>query len=175
MNSLLNRRGDEYGELGLLNREIIQGIRAVTSKDFLVTIRVGADNPDMATGAAHCQDLEALGVDLLNVSSGMARTEKLGVPKEYPFSKLSWRAAEIKKLVKTPVIGVGGLHDPEDAAAYIEGGYADFAAIGRGLLVDPEWASKVLCGEKPVKCHDCKQCVWFRKHDKCPGRKHHSK
>jgi 2,4-dienoyl-CoA reductase-like NADH-dependent reductase (Old Yellow Enzyme family) len=54
MNSLLNRRDDAYGELGLLNREIIQGIRAVTASDFLVTMRVGVDNPDMATGAANC-------------------------------------------------------------------------------------------------------------------------
>lgn len=175
MNSLLNRRDDEYGELGRLNREIIQGIRAVTHRDFLVTIRVGVDNPGMATGAAHCQDLEDLGVNLLNISSGMARTEKLGVPKEYPFSKLSWRAAEIKKLVQIPVIGVGKLDDPKDAAAYIEGGYADFAAIGRGLLVDPEWANKVLAGEKPVKCHDCKECVWFGHHDKCPGRRKYDK
>lgn len=175
MNSVLNRRDDAYGDTGLLNREIIEGIRAVTGPDFLVTARVGVDNPDMATGIAHCKALEALGLNLLNISSGMARTEKLGVPKDFPFSKLAWRGSEVKKYVNVPVIAVGKLDDPADAAALIEGGYADFAAIGRGMLVDPEWANKVLSGEKPVKCHDCKECVWFRHHDKCPGRRKYDK
>jgi 2,4-dienoyl-CoA reductase-like NADH-dependent reductase (Old Yellow Enzyme family) len=105
----------------------------------------------------------------------MARTEKLGVPKDFPFSKLAWRGAQIKPLVKTPVIAVGKLDDPEEAEAFLAAGHADFVAVGRGMLVDPEWANKALSGERPVKCHDCKHCVWFGEHEKCPGRRKYEK
>jgi 2,4-dienoyl-CoA reductase-like NADH-dependent reductase (Old Yellow Enzyme family) len=67
-------------------------------------------------------------------------------------------------------MAVGDLNSPSLAAKLVEGGYADFAAIGRGLLVDPAWAAKTLAGLPVDPCLDCNACKWFNSHEKCPGR-----
>jgi NADPH2 dehydrogenase len=172
MNAAYNQRDDRYGDLTFLPREIIAGIRQVTGPDFIVAARVGVDNPDVATGIANCRALEAAGLDLLSISHGMGRTDKLPVPDGFPFKELTWLGCEVKKHVHIPIIAVGGLNDPEKARKLVGEGWADFAAVGRGMLVDPEWANKVLAGQPVNKCYDCKKgCVWFREHEKCPGRR----
>jgi NADPH2 dehydrogenase len=175
MNAKYNRRDDRYGDTTQLVSEIIAGIRQVTGPEFILTARVGVDNPDMATGIANCKVLEAAGLDLLNISSGMGRQDKLPIPQGFPFSELAWLGCEIKKQVKLPVIAVGKLNDPALAQKLVSEGWADFAALGRGLLVDPEWANKVFAGQSVNPCLDCKHCVWFGEHTKCPGRKNAKK
>jgi 2,4-dienoyl-CoA reductase-like NADH-dependent reductase (Old Yellow Enzyme family) len=172
-NPRLNRRSDRYGEPMRLTEEVYRGIRAVTGPDFIVGIRIGADNPDMETGLAQCAALEALGIDFLDVSSGMTgpRDPALPVPSDFPFSELAWRGVEVKKRASVPVIAVGSLDDPARAARLVEGGYADCAAVGRGMLVDPAWARKVLAGEPVDPCQNCSPCRWFRHHENCPGRR----
>ena len=171
MNSKLNQRTDKYGDITYLIKQIIEGIRQRTSSDFIIACRVGADNPDMATGIANCKALEEAGLDLLNISSGMAQDGPLTIPEGFPFSELAWRGCEVKKHTGLPVIAVGDLNDPAMAKKLIEEGYADFAAVGRGMLVDPAWARKAIDGLPINPCLDCAECVWFRHHEKCPGRK----
>lgn len=48
-----------------------------------------------------------------------------------------------------PLIGVGSVESPEDAAATLAEG-ADFVAIGRELIREPQWVQKVSAGE-PVR------------------------
>ena len=44
---------------------------------------------------------------------------------------------------RVPLIGVGNIHTPDDAALVLEKGETDFVAIGRALVVDPHWVEKV--------------------------------
>lgn len=172
MNSQYNRRDDRYGELTLLPREIIEGIRQRAGKDFIVACRAGANNPDMNTGIENSIKLEAAGFDMLNISSGMGRAARPPVPEGFPFSDLAWLGCEVKKHVKIPVIAVGGLGDPELAKKLAGEGRADFAAVARGQLADPEWANKVLAGKPVNRCLNCARgCLWFKDYQKCPGRK----
>lgn len=46
---------------------------------------------------------------------------------------------------KIPVIGVGGIHTPEEAEAALESGIP-LVAMGRELLMDPHWLEKVKSG-----------------------------
>ncbi len=172
MNPRRNRRTDRYGDPMRLVTEVYEAVRAATGPGFIVGIRVGVDNPDMATGLAQCRALEALGVDFLDISAGMTELDDatLPVPCDFPFSALAWRGCEVKKHVKVPVMAVGGLNAPSLAAKLVEGGFADFAAIGRGQLVDPAWAAKTLAGLPVDACLDCNACKWFNSHTKCPGR-----
>ena len=170
MNSKLNRRSDRYGDTMELVREVYAGIRQSVRSDFLVTIRVGVDNPDMQTGIRNTQEIDRLGFDIINVSSGMAQDVEVKAPKGFPFSALTWRGCETKKFVKAPVIAVGDLDDPALAKRLIAEGWADFAAIGRGMLVDPHWAGKAL-GIDPaplIRCRKCRHCQWFGDHNRCP-------
>lgn len=170
MNSKYNIRDDRYGDTTQLIREIITGIRQTTGLGFIVTARVGTDNPDMATGIANCKVLDNAGLDLMNISAGMGNEDKRPLPEGFPFSELTWLGCEVKKQVKLPIMAVGDMNVPGQAAKLIKEGWADFACIGRGLLVDPEWANKMFAGEMPNACLDCKRCVWFRGHEKCPGK-----
>jgi 2-enoate reductase len=73
-------------------------------------------------------------------------------------------AAEVKKVVKIPVIAVGRLDIPELAEKVIAEGKADLVAIGRGFLADPHWARKVEEGRQ-THIRPCVCC-----HDGCMGR-----
>jgi NADPH2 dehydrogenase len=169
MNAQYNKREDRYGELTMLPKEILAGIRQCTGKDFIVTMRMSADISDMPEGTANAGAMEAMGFDLLHVSHGMQREGNLPIPSGFPFSDLVWRACEIKKHVRIPVMAVGGLNKPGLAARLVGEGYADIAAVGKGQLVDPDWANKTLAGRPVNPCLDCKDCVWFEGKKKCPG------
>jgi len=47
-------------------------------------------------------------------------------------------------VVDTPVIGVGGIMEPEYADTVIREGKVDLVAVGRALLEDPDWATKAI-------------------------------
>ncbi|MCC6611240.1 MAG: NADH:flavin oxidoreductase [Burkholderiales bacterium] len=74
-------------------------------------------------------------------------------------------AAEIKAFLaanghRTPVAIAGKLSDPDDAERVVAEGKADFVAIARGLLADPDWPNKVKRGERSriVECDYCNVC-----------------
>ena len=68
-------------------------------------------------------------------------------------------AAEIKAHVGIPVIAVGRLGDPEKATEAVARGMADFIALGRTLIADPEWVNKLRRGEPARRCLACNTCV----------------
>jgi 2-enoate reductase len=73
--------------------------------------------------------------------------------------------AEIaKSVVKIPVIAVGKLGNPEIAERVLEEGKADFIALARPLLADPDWPQKV----KQRKSQDIRPCIGD--HDGCHHR-----
>ena len=48
---------------------------------------------------------------------------------------------------------------------------SDMVAVGRGSLVDPFWAKKVLSNVEPNYCRQCKRCMWWIDGNLCPARK----
>jgi 2-enoate reductase len=60
-----------------------------------------------------------------------------------------------KTVVKIPVIAVGKLGDPEIAESVLRNRNADFVALGRQLLADPEWPNKVRTG----RLQDVRPCI----------------
>ena len=72
-------------------------------------------------------------------------------------------AAEIKKLVKTPVATVGALNDPELLEEIIASGKADVVEIARGLIADPDMPNKARAGrEKDIRY--CMRCLYCFSH-----------
>lgn len=152
MSSYSNKRIDEWG--GTFERrmrfplEIIRRCRERVGPDFAIGFRMSADefvpggiNPEEAVKIA--KTLEDAGVDVLHVSAGVY--ESMSVILETMSYKEGWRvylAEGIKKAVKIPVITVGVIRTPELADQIIAEGKADFVAIGRGLITDPEFAVK---------------------------------
>jgi hypothetical protein len=77
----------------------------------------------------------------------------------YPDATFLDYAAEVKRRVGIPVIAVGRLGDPAIAERAVAQGKADFIALGRTLIADPQWAEKVRRGEPIRRCLSCNTCI----------------
>ena len=145
---LLNKRTDEFGG-SLENRMrfpimVAEKVRAVLNGKLLL-YRLGADDlaPNgiqIAESAAFAIKLQQAGVDIIDVSGGMCGAE----PKQLEKIKGYFipQAREIKKAVKVPVVGVGGITSATYADKLVRDGAVDFVAVGRALLKEPDWAQK---------------------------------
>jgi NADPH2 dehydrogenase len=147
---LFNRREDEFG--GSLEKRIRFPLlvaekvhRVLDGQLFLY--RLGSD--DLAPYGTHIEDsivfarkLEAIGVDILDVSGGMCGSE----PKQLRQIKGYFvpQAEAIKKSIRIPVIGVGGITTPEFADELVSKGRIDFVAVGRAFWSDADWAKKAI-------------------------------
>lgn len=76
----------------------------------------------------------------------------------------TYLAELVKKHVNIPVIAVGVIRTPEYADSVIKDEKADFVAIGRGLIADPQWCAKAYAGKHDEirKCVSCRQCFTCR-------------
>ena len=181
----VNQREDSYGG-NLEGRtrfatELIAGIRNVTGEDFIIGCRMGSNEPDLQTGIKIAQRLEKSGIDVLHISTGMTTfiktnsTESQSVPPDFKYNWIVYGGTQIKRNVKVPVIVVNGIRTPEQANYLIKHNLSDFVALGKGLLVDPEWANKAQRKQNVTACIDCKACAYFRPGTVCPqqelGRK----
>lgn len=160
-----NKRTDEYGG-GFRERlrfplEIVHGIKDALGKDMPLSFRFSADEfvpggIDLAEAVQIARALEEAGVDVIHVSAGIY--ESLPTLLEPMSYAQGWRchlAAEIKKAVSIPVIAVGVIREPAFAEAVLAGGGADFVAVGRGLLADPDWPKKAREG----KVSELRRCI----------------
>jgi pyruvate/2-oxoglutarate dehydrogenase complex dihydrolipoamide dehydrogenase (E3) component len=80
----------------------------------------------------------------------------------HPSGALAHLAAAVKKAVKVPVIACGKINDPLMAERFLEEGVADFIAVGRQLLADPEWPNKAKQGrlDEINQCINCNGCFY---------------
>ncbi len=153
-----NRRTDQYGGSTENRRrflgEIIAAVRKEVGAGFPISVRISAD--EMVPGGLEPGDsvdlavwLEEQGVDAVHVSAGNYASYFRGrmIPpmavEEAPLVKY---ASLIKQAVKIPVIAVGKLPTPALAESVLAHGQADFIALGRELLADPDWPNKARQG-----------------------------
>ena len=101
--------------------------------------------------------LEAAGADAFHVSAG-AQDKIWTVDLSYffPHAPLVTYAETIKKAVSKPVIAVGKIGDPWTAERILEEGRADFTALGRPLMADPQLLQKALDG----RSGDIRRCLY---------------
>jgi 2-enoate reductase len=165
MTSLWNKRTDEYGgNLGNRLRfatEVIQAIKRRVGADFPIVYRYGlthylAGGREVDEGIEIARRLEAAGVDALHIDAGCEETIYwIHPPPTLPPGCMVELAEMVKKAVNIPVIAVGKLGYPELAERVLQEGKADFIALGRQLLADPEWPNKV----KEGKLEDICPCI----------------
>lgn len=147
---LVNKRVDEYGG-SLENRMrfplmVVEEVRKRV-KGRLLLYRLGADDlapngTQIESSVAFAVKLEQLGVDVVDVSGGLCGSE----PKQLRNVKGYFvpQAYEIKKAVRAPVIGVGGITEAEYADMLVRDGKVDLVAVGRAFWKDPKWAEKAV-------------------------------
>jgi NADPH2 dehydrogenase len=177
---LVNQREDDYGGSPVKRTrfatEIIKNIRQAAGPEFIISCRIGCDEPDTESSSGIARALEHAGVDMLHISTGMTdyiagEVADIKVPAYFHYNSIVYRGTQIKEKVKVPVILVNGIRTPLDADYLIKNNYADFAAIGRGLLTDPEWANKGQKYQQVTPCLRCKTCAYANPPRTCPQAK----
>ncbi len=174
--SYFNKRTDEYGHSSQgrlkLALSIINGIRDRCGKDFIICYRLGVNAPGLDDGIEIAQMLEKAGVDLISASHGGILVNLPRPPRDFPFNWIVYCGTEIKKSVTIPVVVVNDIRTAERAAWLLTRKMADFVAIGRPLLADPEWVKHVRLQEPVNECHSCKpRCRWHEDPNLCPAKK----
>ncbi len=164
-----NRRADAYG--GSTQKRmrfaelVIRRVRAALGARFPILFRLSAEGGygiDEAVEIARA--LEACGVDAIHVSIGGTAPVALVAPDASPMSRpegwLTAFAERIKKRVSVPVIVVGEIRHPRFAEDVLEKGKADFIALARPLLADPDWPLKAKAGrdDEIRHCISCDYC-----------------
>lgn len=158
LSPLSNHRSDGYGG-SLANRmryplEVVRAIRAAIPEGCALFYRLSVlDGIDggwtTEDSLVFCCELLAAGVDVIDCSSGGAiadRSSDVRVRRGYAFHAPYSRA--IKQGLGQQgsrgglVATVGLIVDPVQAEAVLRAGDADIVAIGRELLVDPNWTHR---------------------------------
>ena len=164
----MNHRTDKFGGslenrvrfARMLTRAIRKAVpdMVIDYKLSIVTPQRGKGGIDEADAVQFAQWLVEDGVDMFHVAQAnhtgnMADTiPPMGVQPYGFFVKI---AGDIKKAVNVPVSAVGRIMDAEMAARVIESGMADMVAMGRPLLADPDWGTKIAAG----KACDIRRCI----------------
>jgi 2,4-dienoyl-CoA reductase-like NADH-dependent reductase (Old Yellow Enzyme family) len=149
LSPLANKRDDQYGG-SLENRmrlplTIAEAMRSEWPNDKPMFTRISSvDGLDVGwsieDSIVFSRELKRRGVDVIDCSSGgmklprgqqlVSRTPGFQVP----------FAARIRRELDVPTMAVGLIREPEEAEAILESGDADLIAIGREMLVNPNWA-----------------------------------
>lgn len=179
-----NHRTDDYGG-NTENRcrivtDIIKGIKA-KAPNYTVIIKINAteyfeDGMNHQTLQESVVLLEEAGVDAIEFSGGMWEAmmlsdEELGFPavpsleshtKIKDISRQSYFRKYVEDLsVEVPVILVGGNRNYDVIEGFLRDGIADFAAICRPLICEPDLISKWQedAGYEP-SCISCNACIY---------------
>ena len=164
----MNHRTDKFGGslenrvrfARMLTRAIRKAVpdMVIDYKLSIVTPQRGKGGIDEADAVQFAQWLVEDGVDMFHVAQAnhtgnMADTiPPMGVQ---PYGFFVRIAGDIKKAVNVPVSAVGRIVDSEMAERVIESGMADIVAMGRPLLADPDWGTKIAAG----KACDIRRCI----------------
>ncbi len=173
MSPYTNKRTDDYGG-SLENRmrfpiQVIEAVRSAVGKDFVVGIRVSAD--EFVPGGFTLDDflematmLDRTGVlDYMSVSTGTYRTIGTAIESMYyPLNSFVYCAAAVKQVVDIPVVARGRIQDPVQAEEIIASNQGDLVSMVRPIISDPELPNKAQNGrlDEIAKCIGCNEACW---------------
>lgn len=165
---LENRRTDRYGG-SLENRArfplmVLERVRSAVGPDFLIEYRISTS--ELIKGGMEVDEAVEFArmiedkIDILQCSVGSRRNAvSRGVmhPLHFMPPACNLYAAEAMKRggIRVPIATVGGINDPEVAERILQEGKADFVAMARSFVADPDWGEKARAG----KAEDIRPCI----------------
>ncbi|AFK18738.1 NADH:flavin oxidoreductase/NADH oxidase [Haloferax mediterranei ATCC 33500] len=149
LSPVTNRREDAYGgsfeNRTRLVREVTETVRGVWPDDKPVFVRISAtdwlddrDSWDLEQSVRLADDLDDLGVDLVDVSAGGTHPDQQ-IPNTGPGYQVPY-AEVISDETDVRVGAVGGIRTARHADEVVSNGRADLAIVGREHLRDPYFA-----------------------------------
>lgn len=170
LSPFFNKRTDEYGGdiqgRARLLREAVAAVRAAVGSAFPVMVKINTQDftepgitvDDLCALAAM---LEAAGVAAIELSGG-TRYSGNNVPVRRGRNQgVYYRdaAACCKRVVRTPVMLVGGIRDLATAEALVDDGCADFISMSRPFIREPELVAQwQRGGTMAAACISCNLC-----------------
>ena len=175
LSSVFNKRTDAYGgDLKGRAKYLLDTVREVmkkTSTDFPVILRLmgsdrlskqgGTDGWGIEDSVELCKIVEKNGATAVNITSGSLVTpEWTGPPYYIPSGCNVDITTAIKRGgVKIPIWVTGKIEEPSLAEEILRDGKADFICMGRALICDPYWPTKV----KEGRIEDICPCIWDKR------------
>jgi 2,4-dienoyl-CoA reductase-like NADH-dependent reductase (Old Yellow Enzyme family)/thioredoxin reductase len=176
-----NQRADAYGG-STQNRLrfaglVVRRVRAAVGARFPLLFRMSAEGGygiDEAIEIARA--LDSWGVEAIHVSVGGTAPIALVPPDTSPMARpegwLTAYASAIKKNVSVPVIVVGEIRHPRFAEEVLAQGKADYIALARPFLADPDWPAKAQAGRDDeirhcISCDYCRLALFHTRPIRC--------
>lgn len=167
-----NKRTDSYGG-SFENRMkfpmmIVERVRKAVGKEYPIDMRISLDE-HIADGTStkeiiqFIQSIEHL-IDMVHVSCGLERElsamSRMTTSPYYPHMINTGLSKMVKEALHIPVAVVGAIMTPQEAESILQRKEADAVVIGRQIIADPFWTSKVWNGEEAdiVPCLRCLNC-----------------
>jgi NADPH-dependent 2,4-dienoyl-CoA reductase/sulfur reductase-like enzyme len=170
MSPITNRRTDKYGgskeNRMRFAKSIVERIKKATGKPFPLIVKINSTD-DIEGGITmdevlyQASVLEKAGANAISISSGLEFWTALSIPcYTYPDGPMIALAEKVKKAVKIPMI-VAGKIDAKLGEKTLKSGKADFIALGRPVLADPELPNKLRAGklDEICPCVYCNNCI----------------
>ena len=169
LSPLTNKRSDQWGGT-LENRArfpmaVLDAIRQKCGQELIIEYRISLD--EIVSGGIRPDEvLEFLTmiedkIDIVHVSAGMMKVIWYVIQPQYmPHMSNVKYAGMVKKKVKLPVTVVGSMMDLENSEKVLSEGNADFIAMARPLLADPQLIRKTAIGKRDEvrPCIRCNMC-----------------
>ncbi|MBO1075596.1 NADH:flavin oxidoreductase/NADH oxidase [Roseomonas marmotae] len=144
LSPLSNQRNDGWGgDFAGRTRivlEVVKAVRATIPDDLPLGIRFS--HTDWLEGGWTTEEtvelsrqVKALGIDLIDVSSGALLPAKIPLEPGYQVPG----AEAVRKGAEVPVAAVGLITEPRHAQEILQAGQADMIFLARALLRDPYW------------------------------------
>ncbi|MCB2254186.1 FAD-dependent oxidoreductase [Pseudomonas chlororaphis] len=174
LNPRVNHRDDGYnGDLEQrlrFVREVIAAIRASTDAQFIVGLRISADerDPEGLTEDESLAAVQALqaGLDYVHIVAGTSASLGGAVhivpPMAIEPAYLAREAATFKARLDIPLFVTGRINQPQEAELILARGQADVCGMTRALICDPQMPNKTEAGhaEDVRACIACNQaCI----------------
>ncbi|WAT31125.1 oxidoreductase [Pseudomonas sp. GXZC] len=167
LNPRVNRRTDDYNgslehRLKFL-REIIEAVRAATDEQFIIGLRISADERD-AEGLTENESLEAVQhlqtqLDYVHIVAGTSASLGGAIhivpPMAIAAAYLASEAATFKASLSIPLFVTGRINQPQEAELILARGQADVCGMTRALICDPLMPAKTLEG----RAEDVRACI----------------
>jgi 2,4-dienoyl-CoA reductase-like NADH-dependent reductase (Old Yellow Enzyme family) len=159
INPRVNRRTDGYnGELSQrlrFLREVIAAVRASTDDQFIIGLRISADERD-PEGLSEDESLAAVQalqgqLDYVHIVAGTSASLGGAVhivpPMAIEAAYLAKDAATFKASLDIPLFVTGRINQPQEAELILARGQADVCGMTRALICDPQMPNKTRQGE----------------------------
>jgi 2,4-dienoyl-CoA reductase-like NADH-dependent reductase (Old Yellow Enzyme family)/thioredoxin reductase len=173
LSSYSNKRTDAYGGdlkgRARLPLEIMRSVRQELGQDYPIWFRINGKDfvKDGGFTLNECKKVSKwmteAGADAVSVSSGTYESpvQMISQPMFVKRGCLLPLSNGVRKVVDVPVIVAGRINMPDIADKALREGKADFIAMGRELIADPDFPRKAAEGriDEIRRCLSCNECI----------------